>query len=499
MPTRILGIDPENNSLKIVEVLQSFRKMKVVKATTTDDLDSYISAMNNEQISTIMAPFSQELVTNRLTHFPFVSSKKLEQTTPFELESWVPFSVEDFIIDYQVVKKEKNTSMVLISGTRKENVRNWISKWEEKGLNPHSAVPEGIAYRNLSRLVVKDQETPLAFLNIGETRSVLAITRGDRAVLARSLPGGVESFEQVLVSERKDSDKKAQKAVAIEKTASNGNAVPARVMAEIKNTLRYISVEEGIEVSKLFLCGHAEQIKGLPEFLAEKLGFEVSLWFAPPELETDLGPEYALALAVALEQSHPSKGINLRKDEFAHRAESRGVGTKVVFPSLIAAAIIILILVNVLFKNRELQAQAATLDAKIAVVAGGVLGDNKISPQNALTTLNQQLDDIKKMEESIGKTDYLTPLQTMTALSKYIPETVNIDIEELTLNDKLLTITGIVPDYSQMDLITNALQGFKVFKKFEPPSLKERIDKKGGVQFTLKILLTEEKEEQPGK
>ena len=499
MPTRILGIDPENGSLKIVEVLQSFRKTKVVKVASTDDPASYFSAMDNEQISTIMAAFSQELITSRLTHFPFVSAKKLEQTTPFELESWVPFSVEDFIVDYQVVKKEKNTSMVLISGVRKENVKNWILKWEGRGLNPHSAVPEGIAYRNLARLVVKDQETPLAFLNVGETRSVLAITRGDRAVLARSLPGGAGSFEQAMSPERKDSDKKSQKAAPIEKTAPNENTVPSRVISEIKNTLRYISAEEGIEVSKLFLCGHAEQIKGLPEFLAEKLGIDVSLWFAPPALEADLGSEYALALALALEQSHPSKGINLRKDEFAHRAESRGVGTKVVFPTLIAAAIIILILVNVLFRNKELQAQVATLDSKIAVVAGGVLGDNKIPPQNALSTLNRQLDDIKKMEEAIGKTDYLTPLQAMTALSKYIPENINIDIEEITLNDKLLTITGIVSDYSQMDLITNALRGYKLFKKIEPPSLKERVDKKGGVQFTLKILLTEEKEEQPGK
>ncbi len=468
MPKKVIGIDAGASANKIVEISQSFRKATIMGASGWDN--SSAPELNDDLIYTAEAPFPQQDVTSRIVRFPFSGARKLDQTAPFELESWIPFSSQEFITDYQVIERDKNSCVALVAGARKESVSNCLAKFEDMGVHPRSLIPEGFAYRSLARLMGAGEGAALAFLDLGETRSVLAVTVGDRAVASRSLPG------------------------ALNRAEGEKGKISDRLIAEVGNTLRHLSAEEGIAPQTLYLCGDLARIEGIDALLAENPGIEVKVWSPPPEIEVELGPEHALALALALEHSHPIKGVNFRKGEFTLLTETAIIGEKMIMPGFIAVAFVLLLIVNSLFHNRILKSEAAYWDAEIATVAAGVLADEEVTTANALKMLNEELDRTKELEKAIGQTDYLSPLQAMTAISERIPDELDVDMEEIMLSERMLTIAGIITEYSQMDDITKALDGFEAFKRFDDPDLREKVAKSGGVRFSQRIFLMEEEE-----
>jgi Tfp pilus assembly PilM family ATPase len=47
-------------------------------------------------------------------HLPFGNLKKIEQTVHFEIESYIPFEMEQVVIDYAVVWQTKEASRVMV-------------------------------------------------------------------------------------------------------------------------------------------------------------------------------------------------------------------------------------------------------------------------------------------------------------------------------------------------------------------------------------------------
>jgi len=52
-------------------------------------------------------------VTHRLLSLPFARSRQLEQTVPFELESQIPFALEQMLVDFQTVQRTETGVTVL--------------------------------------------------------------------------------------------------------------------------------------------------------------------------------------------------------------------------------------------------------------------------------------------------------------------------------------------------------------------------------------------------
>ncbi len=480
MPRKIIGADPEGDNLIIVEVFESLRKSELTGAST---ISIGNSSMGDEEAWTAELPLPQELVTNRIVHFPFSGSRKIEQATAFELESWAPFGSDEFSADYQIIEKEKNSATALVAGAKKEAVRDWIDEWSQKGVAPRSAVPEAFAYRNLASQMEVGKNEVLAFLDVRDTRCILSITQGDRALTGRGLPWGTDDFS--------------------DETGAEGEQLPSgssfgRLFHEISNTFRFLEVEEGKVPEALYLCGKGANKPGLADKLSDKLNLKTEIWAGPDSTEVKLGPEHALALALALEHSRPSKGINLRKGELAYRTETAIIGEKLIVPAVFAAGILMLLMVNSLFHNQILQSRVSELDAQIAAVAKGLMPEKEVRPSNALGVINEELENTRKLVKAIGKTERITPLNAMTVISREIPSEINTDVDELTLTDRILTLGGTINQYSEMDAIIDKLKGFEAFKRFDPPTLREKMGDEGGVRFTQKIFLTEEEKEEGG-
>ena len=468
MARRDVGVDLSGDNIRIVEINRSLRDFSISSVRTVER--SELSTLG-DSIGSALVPFPQAKVTHRTVNFPFSGAKKIEQTSPYEMESWLPDASDEYVSDYNVIDKEKNSAAVLVAGAMKPDIESWIEECGDIGVQSRYAVPEGFAYRNLAGLIKSGGDSVLCFIDIKETRCLISIAKGDKPLAARVIKWDVRGLKNDAIEEELK-----------------------KLSVKIGNFLRYLAGEQGHEPERIILCGEMAELEGLVEIIEESVGMETCIWSAPFETDMDIGPEYALALAMALEQNRGSKSINLRKGDLAYKAESEIIGQKFILPVILMALFIISILAEMLFGTKMLSIKASSLDARITAIVSGLIPEEKISPNLAAGRLKEEIERAGKLEEALGKTDNLTPLQALTALSDLLQPSIDVDMDEISLTDRVLTIKGTIMEYSVMDEIQQSLKEFEAFKKFETPNLKEKIRKGDGVRFAQKILLTEEGE-----
>ncbi len=118
MPNRILALDPHGAQLVAVVVETSFRSYQVVgffaeprdpDAPLAEQLHSFV-ARHAIAADTVLSALPGRAATYRILELPFRDWRKLAQTVPFELESQVPFAVEEAVIDFQILETDRSRS-----------------------------------------------------------------------------------------------------------------------------------------------------------------------------------------------------------------------------------------------------------------------------------------------------------------------------------------------------------------------------------------------------
>src|SRR5512147_943839 len=114
MPQRIFSLEIGDTELKASVLQTSFRDYKVAafhreplhNGETPEQVKRFL-AQHAEAGDTILSALPGDRVTWRTFFLPFRDQKKLSQTIPFELENSVPFGLDDVVVDYQVLQRDK--------------------------------------------------------------------------------------------------------------------------------------------------------------------------------------------------------------------------------------------------------------------------------------------------------------------------------------------------------------------------------------------------------
>ncbi|MGH7818447.1 MAG: type II secretion system protein GspL, partial [Candidatus Binatia bacterium] len=144
MPNRILALDLHGAQLVAVMVETSFRSYQIVghHAEPRDPSRPFA-----EQVRAFVSsqPMGADMVLSalpgssaayRILDLPFRDWRRLQQTVPFELESQVPFAIDDSIVDFQVLSKTDRGTRVFAALVPKARVAEHLSLLAEVGLDP---------------------------------------------------------------------------------------------------------------------------------------------------------------------------------------------------------------------------------------------------------------------------------------------------------------------------------------------------------------------------
>lgn len=331
-----LSLDIGSSSVKMLEVRGSGESLRIVNAGIAqlptnaiqgnvvqdpDDVARTIRTLVANQkfkATEVIAAIPGPAVIIKRATFPVQSPQELEETILFEAGNFIPESLENVNLDYQILDSAQDTNEVdvLLVAVRKDVINSYVTAISDAGLTPIIVDVDYFALENMfERNYAPGPEDVVALINIGARYSSINIMKGGRSAFTGDVPVGGRQFTEALSQELgvnydeaedlkifgSDEDAKRQSIENVLGSASD------QLLDEIQRALSFFwtgSAEE--QIHAVYLSGGSAHLPGLVEAMGERL--QIPVIFSDPfrtlsigrQVEEQFLLDHASALAVSV-------------------------------------------------------------------------------------------------------------------------------------------------------------------------------------------------------
>src|SRR5262249_18518016 len=194
MPQRILALELDAHELKAAVLETTFRDYRVAgfyrepiaadEQSLADKIRRFLKA-HGVDATTVLTSLPGELVTLRTFFLPFRDRKRLDQTVPFELETQVPFGLDEVVVDYHILHRDRAGCQVLAALVQRRDLEAHLKLLADAGLDPKVVDIAPLATLNVLRLVGGLPET-FAYVGGDARRLTVALYRNHQLVGVRT-------------------------------------------------------------------------------------------------------------------------------------------------------------------------------------------------------------------------------------------------------------------------------------------------------------------------
>ena len=517
MPHRVLGVDFGETSVKVAVLQTTFRQASLVDFIERPIPDGESPALErgvevlgeileegNLRDVAVYVALPGDLLSLRLLELPFADEKKVEQVVPFELESQIPYEIDDVVIDHQVVATNE-MAKVLCAAVPKETVRHFLDVLARIQVAPRAIFAAPLCYGALVARTMPSVAGPLAVLDIGHQRTNVCILKNGRLSFGRTLSRGGRHLTLAIASGFKmryaDAERGKREAGVIGSAAQPLDAryrlldttlreACAPLVRDLRQTVAYYKTQFGEPVERILLCGGTSRLRGLSEFLTEELGL--------PAAPCDLGPEdmalaaplaerraeLPLAYSVALAGASGRKEIDFRKGEFSYKVDYSFLRAKAFHLATCFLLVLGFAAADAYAALHKLRKEEAFLEQRLRASTVEFFGKEIADPaqvsREILSVVKGGLGDLPIPE--------MTAYDLLGEISRKMPSSVDkkLDVLELDIRPKKGFIKGTVPSAAAVDEIVTALKAIRCFEEIQKGPI-QNVAGKDLKQFTLTI------------
>jgi len=485
MPHRILALDLGPQSVRAAAVESTFRDFRISgvyrglgdgRRALADQLRELLAQLPASP-DTVLVALPSELVTQRVLRLPFRDRKKLDQTVPFELETQVPFGLDEIVVDYHIVARDRSGATVLAAMVQKRDLRECLDTLSAVGLDPKVVDFGPLCSVNLLRLYGASLPATYAYVELTHRELAVALFRDGHLVGVRSL----------LLAPR---------------LSANGAAPPVPTVTDaLVQELRWtLAVLNEAPIPEKFPCVLAaeagEFVTEATRVFSQSLGVEVKRLESLPGrplagLDNGAIPAYARPLGLALREVTPatSVGVNFRKGEFTYHQARVEMRRSLVRIGILASVVLTLVLSNLFVQHRLEQARLNAIDARIREVLANTIPD--LQPgSNPVAQLQAEIDAAQRklvFLANAAPVGNLTAIDLLYAITNAIPPQVKVDTDEFSMDPDSVRIRGVTESFESVDALKKQLAGVKYFRDVQVKDTKARPG--GGVEFRLTLAL----------
>lgn len=482
MPGKILGLDIGRDSISAVQINSALRGSQVTACARAmveeggglEDALNRLFEQEDLQSDVCMASIPGDRFSYRNLEMPFKDPKKIRQTLPFEIESKLPFPIEDLVLDFTVTERSDYTNLLAVS-VRKEVVSEYLAL-----LGNHGIVPEilDIKCMPIASCVMGQKETPEngLILDIGEAFTSMVLYYHRRAALIRTFIYNHGPF-----------------AGPMDENHGGGGDL----CNLIQHTIHAFACQQKLSVSpeKVFFTGMGTMNSNTGDLLSRH--------FNIPAEQIDLSRDRGIrmvekvaevwkpalmdsALALALRDSRHGQGFDLRRGDFEVKKHYLGMKKDL---RKIAAFLMVIICFLVadmgtdyyLLKNRY-----KTLEKKIEEVFRKTLPEVRriVDP---VQQLKVKINEIKKVAlPGPGLHSREKVLDLLNDISVRIPASLNLQMTRLVIDQEKVSISGTTDSFNIVDSIKSGLEPSGYFANVAIASA--NLDRTGKqVKFEIKL------------
>jgi type IV pilus assembly protein PilM len=241
---------------------------------------------------------------------PKMSEKELRESIPWELEQYIPQSIQEVNYDYQVIPGEtaEGNIDVLIVAAKKDVTNLYVSTVRDVGLNPVVVDVDVFALENMYEINYPESEGLIALVNIGASVTNINILKDGVSIFTRDITTGGNQFTDWIVkdlgldymeAERvKSSMREGEMSPELEGLTRNFNDL---ICGEIKRTLDFFaSTLWTSKVGNILIGGGSSKVPGLKDILADLTDADVDFMNPFRNIyydKNEFDPEYIEAIA----------------------------------------------------------------------------------------------------------------------------------------------------------------------------------------------------------
>ncbi len=340
----LVGVDIGASGVKVCQVRESRKGLGLLRlgfvplgaqaivdgqvmdqAAVIDALQRAFAEAKIRQKECAVSVSGQSVIIRKIT-IPMMSDAQLEEQIQWEAEQHIPFDIKDVQVDYQVLKRNVETSQMdlLLVAAKRDQINDYAQLARDARLKPIVCDIDAFSIQNLfelSRGLPQDQT--IALINIGANLTSLNIISNGISAFTREIANGGHSiseqvqkqlgipFELAEAYKCGTADVPTPPQVAqIVDSAADG------IAAEIQRSLDFFMATSGDgDISRIYVTGGTSKIPSLAQAIERRARVSVEVW-APTErlvidnkrVDAGLLGAHAPQLAVAL-------GLALRKEK----------------------------------------------------------------------------------------------------------------------------------------------------------------------------------------
>lgn len=370
--TRSVGIDVGSHSIKIAELELSGKKREILglyelplksKDEVAELLGEFFKNNSFSEGERLSVGIGNAPVITRTFHYPFTDKAKVKTAIEGEFEDTLPLNMEDYIVDFRLIKKVGKMNEFVAGMAPSDHVRGLNEVFEKCHLIPHGYYydTEALSQLALSQCFPNALSNEIyGVVDFGYDATKIAILRGCRPGIfqsaqkqidtaeileMRSIPRGVRDLLEWIVEQKQMSLSEAKqwlehRAVIKEVQENKNESVLSDEMSdELKTALRPVLVELyqtlqalrsrlSIDIACLHVTGGGAQVRGFRSFMSHELRLPVFEWdvlsgFSAEKIPQMTSRKGSFALAMALAHryaySKPTGWLNFRKSAQAMR------------------------------------------------------------------------------------------------------------------------------------------------------------------------------------
>jgi type IV pilus assembly protein PilM len=338
----VIGLDIGSSAIKLVE-LKSVKKGYELKNVGEALLppEAIVNKVINkrdtvvEAISTLIddlriktkdvaISISGHSVIIKKVSLPKMTQKELAEAIPWELEQYIPQSIEDVNYDFQVLPGEtpEGNMDVLIVAAKKDVTKDYIAVVNEAGLNPVIVDVDVFALENMYELNYTEPDRIVALVNIGASVINTNILKDGVSIFTRDITTGGNQFTELI---QKEFDVSYEEAEKMKRSVGLADAPPELdrisrdftdlVCGEIKRTLDFFSTTLWRDkVNKIMLGGGSSKVPYIVEWLEEMTAATVeiinpfrNISYSTKDFDQeyilDIAPKMSVAIGLALRRA----------------------------------------------------------------------------------------------------------------------------------------------------------------------------------------------------
>lgn len=518
-PKRVIGFFLDKNMVSATQLYFSGQRKTIVEKYIQEPLDIINNLSLNDKLSQVIEKIIRSLdkydsikvslpgnlVIFKELKLPFTDIDKIKMVLDFEVESALPFSIDEAVTDFVVIKKDikKKESTILACIARKKDVKELIDIFKNAGLQLSTVGVDVIDIYNLYKSIHPNATENVIILDIEFSYTNVIYIHNGHIKLVRTIQQSTENIIKAISQDLKIDQITAQEYLnrfGLESSEDKEynkaiNSAMNDFISALQFTLNSFKniYPDSFEINKLVITGN--NINNLDNLLKNKLNIDCqnlnmtnvlqnnNIKVKEPYIQNISIRSFATAY-----ENVENENFNLLKKEL--EIANVSLLNKQILTSLLLFFLIFIPLIGFsYYQTSKLQKE---VDNSKKEVIAKLKNEFEISDPVILKNLNQviqaahsKLNEEETIWFAFSQNTRLSFLKYLNELGKIIDKSaIGLNLKKLsifTTAPDVITLQGEVKDFKSLGILENQLNESNLFSHVSVPQ-----ETKFNIDITIK-------------